>query len=158
LKDLNISNARVRSGELGQHILGIAFYRKDKEKNNGADLSDTKFLFNNETHKGITYTTEGDLPRAEDLNNIFGITGMAFGKIMGFDEELLLRRAGKAEMDKWAKKGKEVPESWRPRQLVIGYNPGGSGAFPILGPPYGDNPDDHEWIKKGIMYYYDTHK
>jgi RHS repeat-associated protein len=145
-KNLNVSNKRVQNGELKQHILGIAFYRKDKETNPPADLADTKFLFSGETG------------RAEDWNNYhFGVVGKAFWL---FDEQTLLKQAGAAEMGKWAEEGKVVPSSWRPIQQVVtetythGDGAGGTKiTVDILLPPYGDNPTDHEWIKKGFKYY-----
>jgi hypothetical protein len=152
-KDLNVNNERVVHKELQQHILGIAFYRKDKETNKEADLPDTRFLFNGETYQGTTYT--GDLPRAEDLNNYhYGVVGKA---VWLFDEQTLLKQAGAAEMGKWAEKGQQVPESWRRMQKVETYHAMESGEIKItvevLQPPYGDNPDDHAWIKKGFKYY-----
>ncbi|PZR28660.1 MAG: hypothetical protein DI535_05855 [Citrobacter freundii] len=88
LQDLNESNERIRSGELKEHILGIAFYRKDTETNPNADLGDTQFSF-------------GDAnARAEDLNNFhFGVTGKATGL---FPEATLLQFAGMAEVLKYA--------------------------------------------------------
>lgn len=126
-----------------QHILGIAFYRKDKAKGIG-DLGETMFSF------------DGNTGRAEDLNNYhFGVVGDAYGV---FSETFMLKTAGAIEMDKWKSEGKEVPASWRPTTVI---------SVPtfikterliwkqetILLAPYGDNPTDHEWIKKGFQYY-----
>lgn len=38
-----------------------------------------------------------------------------------------------------------MPEGWNP----VKQTPRG----PILFPPYGDNPIDHQWIKNGFKYY-----
>jgi hypothetical protein len=126
-----------------QHIIGIAFFRKDKDKGTG-DLPETQFTFN-----GLT-------GRAEDLNNFnFGVVGVSYGL---FSEEFMLRTAGKVEMNKWKEDGKgQVPEAWRPMitTTTIQYDDYGI-AIPEyryeLGPPYGDNPVDHAWIKRGFDY------
>ncbi len=120
-----------------QHLLGIAFYRKDKTNGLG-DLPETYFNFNNS--KG----------RAEDLNNLhFGVVGDAAAL---FSESFMLKQAGAAEMGKWKDEGKEVPASWRP---IITIKPSAMPAtwYQEMGAPYGDNPVDHEWIKKGFQYY-----
>lgn len=155
-KSLNESNKRVRKGELKSHILGIAFYRKDKETNPDANPSeDTRFWFSGEFRKGITYT--GSLPRSEDINNFhFGVVGKACGL---FGERTMLEVAGEIEMKKAAEKNQQVPKEWRP---VVGWKTtrgedGKGGLGSKLGPPYGDNPDDHEWIKRGFKYY-DKHR
>ena len=152
-KSLNESNKRVRKGELKAHIIGIAFYRKDKETNpSGANpKEDTRFLFSGEFRLGITYS--GYNPRAEDINNFhFGVVGKATGL---FGETTMLRIVGEIEMAKAAEKGQQVPKEWRPQ---VGFeftrgDDGKGGIKPKLGPPYGDNPDDHEWIKRGFKYY-----
>jgi hypothetical protein len=120
-----------------QHILGIAFYRKDKTNGLG-DLPETYFNFN------------GSRGRAEDLNNLhFGVVGDAAAL---FTETFMLKQAGAAEMGKWADEGKKVPASWRP---IITIKPTAMPAtwYQEMGAPYGDNPVDHEWIKKGFQYY-----
>ncbi len=121
------------------HLLGIAFYRKDK-KHGG--LSETYFLFN------------GMKGRAEDLNNFhFGVVGKAYG---WFPETFMLKQAGKAEMGKWADEGKTVPEAWTPKLKVYIFQEGPYPTFyqkTVLLPPYGDNPEDHKWIKFGFEYY-----
>ena len=130
------SPANPNSGT-NQHILGIAFYRKDKTNGLG-DLPETYFNFN------------GSRGRAEDLNNLhFGVVGDAAAL---FPETFMLKQAGTTEMDKWADKGKEVPVSWRP---IITIKPTAMPAtwYQEMGAPYGDNPVDHEWIKKGFQYY-----
>ena len=116
------------------HILGIAFSLD----------TDTKFSFGGETY------------RSEDLNNLhFGVVGKATGL---FPETFMLKQAGAAEIGKWKDLGKEVPATWMPRGPVItvpdAHNPGMTHTYP--GPllaPYGDNPIDHEMIKKGFEYY-----
>ena len=122
-----------------QHILGVAFYRKDKSNGLG-DLPETYFNFN------------GIKGRAEDLNNLhFGVVGNAYGL---FSETFMLKQAGSAEMGKWADEGKQVPESWRPIiEVKHKYEFGVWIPDYELGAPYGDNPTDHEWIKKGFKYY-----
>lgn len=94
--------------------------------------------------------------RAEDLNNLhFGVVGSA---IKWFSPEFMLRKAGEAEMGKRKddfKAGKVasplVPANWRPVQgKVITI----FGARDVLGPPYGDNPVDHEWIKQGFQWWW----
>ena len=127
-----------------QHLLGLAFYRKDKANGIG-DLPDTYFNFN------------GSKGRAEDLNNLhFGVVGDAMGL---FTEKFMLQQAGAAEMGKWAAEGKQVPASWRPTIKVTKftyYGPMMGGSYheeEELQAPYGDNPIDHEWIKKGFDYY-----
>ena len=138
-------NSETRS--MKYHILGIAFYRKDKSKGLG-DLPETYFLFRNNPKA-----------RAEDLNNFhFGVVGKSFWM---FSEEFMLKTAGAVEMQKWAedyKYGKRptpyVPESWRPI-IVTGYYPSVMGGGPIyeIGWPYGDNPKDSRWIIRGFNYY-----
>ena len=138
-------NSETRS--MKYHILGIAFYRKDKSKGLG-DLPETYFLFRNNPKA-----------RAEDLNNFhFGVVGKSFWM---FSEEFMLKTAGAVEMQKWAedyKFGKRptpyVPESWRPI-IVTGYYPSVMGGGPIyeIGWPYGDNPKDSRWIIRGFNYY-----
>lgn len=93
-----------------QHILGIAFQRKDKDKGEGGigDLGETRFIFN------------GERGRSEDLNNFhYGVIGTA----IGIDPFVLLYGAGYIEKQKQAtryKKGLEesplVPENWRPEK------------------------------------------
>jgi len=121
------------------HLLGIAFYRKEK-KHGG--LSETYFLFN------------GMKGRAEDLNNFhFGVVGKAFGL---FPETFMLKQAGKAEMEKWADDGMTVPDAWTPKVDIYVSQEGTYPTFyrkTILLPPYGDNPEDHKWIKFGFEYY-----
>jgi YD repeat-containing protein len=166
LKNLNESNDRVKKTPTGpkpdlkEHIIGIAFFRRDPETNkkNADPNFDTRFTFNNETYQGKTY--QGLLPRPEDLNNYhFGIVGKAFGL---FAEEFMLRTAGAIEMEKAAKDPDKrvVPASWRPSHFVeeIRVNPYippyvEKRTSVVLDPPYGDNPDDHEWIKRGFNYY-----
>lgn len=121
------------------HLLGIAFYRKEK-KHGG--LSETYFLFN------------GMKGRAEDINNFhFGVVGKAFGL---FPETFMLKQAGKAEMEKWADDGMTVPDAWTPKVDIYVSQEGTYPTFyrkTILLPPYGDNPEDHKWIKFGFEYY-----
>ena len=146
-KDENVS-------KMPSHILGIAFYRKDKENGTG-DLQETHFIF------------DGSIGRAEDLNNYhFGVVGKAYGL---FYENFMLKIAGGIEMDKWKddyEHGKrpspQVPPSWRPTGTTIIRTIDEFGVPEIhekieLLPPYGDNPIDHDFIKKGFKYY-DTHK
>ena len=135
------SKGNKENENIRYHLLGIAFYRKDKN-NKDADLPETYFSFN------------GMIGRAEDLNNFhFGVVGKAFG---WFPETFMLKQAGKAEMDKWAEEGRTVPAEWTPRIEVIKFR---GGMIPTsytttkLLPPYGDNPIDHEWIKRGFEYY-----
>ncbi len=133
------ANQNQRTRQLSQHIIGLAFYHKDADKQNGGlgDLPETHFLF------------DGKDGRAEDLNNFhFGVVGDSYGL---FTETFMLKTAGGKEMEKWEKDyNSEVPESWRPtREVLIGegfYNE-------ILLPPYGDNPTDYEWINYGFDYY-----
>ncbi len=137
--------------KMPSHILGIAFYRKDKENGVG-DLPETMFTF------------DGNTGRAEDLNNYhFGVVGKAYNV---FSEEFMLRTAGSIEMEKWAedyKAGKrhtpQVPPSWRPIIAVHTYygEHGLKLTHEIMGAPYGDNPTDHDFIKRGFKYY-DAHK
>ena len=126
------------------HLIGIAFYRKDKDNGIG-DLPETYFLFKNM------------VGRAEDLNNFhFGVVGKAFGL---FPETFMLQQAGRVEMGKWAKDGKTVPAEWTPKVEVNKFR---GGVYPTiypstqLLPPYGDNPIDHQWIKRGFTYYKKT--
>ena len=138
--------------KLKSHILGIAFYRKDKEKGTG-DLGETIFTFN------------GVKGRAEDLNNFhFGVVGKALA--FPFTETFMMEMAGDAEMGKWEddyKAGKratpQVPSSWRPI-VITGYYPSPMGGTPIygLGSPYGDNPIDNLWIRRGFKYYNTKYK
>ncbi|MDX2361572.1 MAG: RHS repeat-associated core domain-containing protein [Crocinitomicaceae bacterium] len=125
-KNLNRGNELLNQGGRAPHILGLAFE---------LDHDDTEFSFN------------GEIYRSEDLNNFhFGVTANA----IGFPEETALRRAGIAEMGKWSREGNgEVPESWRPVQTII--TSGGSGSMIMA--PYGDNPIDHEMIKRGMSFY-----
>ena len=123
------------------HLIGVAFHRKDKDKGSG-DLPETYFSF------------QGMVGRAEDLNNLhFGVVGKAFGL---FPEDFMLKQAGKVEMEKWANDGLTVPAEWTPRIEVVKCR---GGMIPTtytttkLLPPYGDNPVDHEWIKRGFDYY-----
>jgi len=128
---------------LAYHILGIAFYRKDRDKGLG-DLGETHFLFSNLTG------------RAEDLNNFnFGVIGKAYSI---FSEKFLMQKAGSIEMEKWADDYKQgiratpkVPESWRP--IVIGGYTIDGLPYYELGSPYGDNPIDNQWIRFGFDYY-----
>ena len=141
------ANKNSETSSMKYHILGIAFYRKDKSKGLG-DLPETYFLFRNNPKA-----------RAEDLNNFhFGVVGKSFWM---FSEEFMLKTAGAVEMQKWAedyKLGKRptpyVPESWRPI-IVTGYYPSVMGGGPIynIGWPYGDNPKDSRWIIRGFNYY-----
>ena len=138
--------------KLKSHILGIAFYRKDKEKGTG-DLGETIFTFN------------GLKGRAEDLNNFhFGVVGKALA--FPFTETFMMKMAGDAEMGKWKddyKAGKratpQVPSSWRPI-VITGYYPSPMGGTPKygLGSPYGDNPIDNLWIRRGFKYYNTKYK
>jgi RHS repeat-associated protein len=70
----------------------------------------------------------------------YGATGRAFGSV-GFPKGTLLREAGKAQIEA----GTSKPE-W-------GGDPGTS--FPPYGgkAPYGDDPVDQDWIKKGMEYH-----
>jgi len=138
------SNENSETQKQPYHILGIAFQRKDTDSKRGAgDLSETLFTFN------------GGTGRAEDLNNFhFGVVGKAYGL---FTEEFMLKTAGGIEMGKWRddyKQGKrpspKVPASWRPIQ---GYHRPPAETEPILGWPYGDNPEDSKWIIRGFRYH-----
>ena len=138
------SNENSETQKQPYHILGIAFQRKDTDSKRGAgDLSETLFTFN------------GGTGRAEDLNNFhFGVVGKAYGL---FTEEFMLKTAGGIEMGKWRddyKQGKrpspQVPASWRPIQ---GYHRPPAETEPILGWPYGDNPEDSKWIIRGFRYH-----
>ncbi|NIG52803.1 RHS repeat domain-containing protein [Chitinophaga sp. Cy-1792] len=139
------------------HILGVAFERKDKDKGIG-DLGETRFEF-------LDYQYKGECPRAEDLNNMhFGFVGDKFN---WFPETFMLKKAGEIEMGKWEddfKAGKKssplVPESWRPVlkvRVAIPNTDGGTFEYYKLLPPYGDNPQDHYWIKMGFKYYHDNY-
>ena len=131
-KNLNESNDRVNDGTYRTHILGVAFFRKDKERNPNADLGDTWFKF------------DGKLGRAEDLNNFhYGVVGKACGL---FPDEMLLRMPGKAEMEKRG----TVPESWTPR--VPNFVPNPIVDMSLMW-PFGDNPIDQIWIIQGMIYY-----
>ncbi|MBN9295451.1 MAG: hypothetical protein J0I41_00500 [Filimonas sp.] len=147
------ANQDANTKKLPYHILGIAFQRKDKDKARGiGDLGETLFSFDG---------FDGKKARAEDVNNFhFGVVGKAN---LWFTEGFMLKQAGAAEMGKWAddyKLGKrptpEVPASWRP-VIGIHYDVGAreraGNSTPELGPPYGDNPIDHWWIKRGFGYY-----
>jgi hypothetical protein len=57
----------------------------------------------------------------------------AAGSAAGFSPDALLRAAG------WAQLG---AGNWSPEFGV-----------PWGGPPYGDDPDDQDWIKRGIEYF-----
>jgi len=78
----------------------------------------------------------------QDFGNFnYGATGLA----LGLGETFLLREAGRAQIAA----GTSKPEWGDP----------GSRANPWGGkPPYGDDPDDQEQIKKGFAYYYAKQK
>jgi len=72
----------------------------------------------------------------EDFGNFnYGATGLA----VGFDERTLLREAGRAQPKRASK-----PEWGYPGSR---WNPWGGK------PPYGDDPNDQEMIKRGFEYY-----
>lgn len=73
----------------------------------------------------------------------------------------MMEMAGNAEMGKWKddyKAGKratpQVPSSWRPI-VITGCYPSSMGGTPKYGlvSPYGDNPIDNLWIRKGYKHY-----
>jgi hypothetical protein len=74
----------------------------------------------------------------ENFGNFnYGATGLA----LGFDETTLLREAGRAQQAAGTSKAEWNDPGWH-------MNPWGGE------PPYGDDPDDQEQIKKGFEYYY----
>lgn len=79
------------------------------------------------------YKTRGD--QYQDFGNFhYG----AVGTSAGIPETVLLRAAGRAHVQKHSPDGKGEPGSI--------FNPWGGT------PPYGDDPRDQEWIKKGVEY------
>ncbi len=133
-KNLNTGNEKLGIDGRKEHILGIAF-SLDK---------DTDFSFEGETY------------RSEDLNNFhFGVVGKATGL---FPAKTMLKQAGAAEIGKWKDLGKEVPASWKPTKTVVRCNRFGCYEVDKLQPPYGDNPIDHEMIKRGFQYYKENRK
>jgi len=79
----------------------------------------------------------------QDFGNFnFGACGKAHG--FGFADRTLLREAGRAQQAAGTSKPGWGEPGWR-------LNPwGGSGS-------YGDDPNDRNWIRRGIEYYHQTH-
>ena len=120
-----------------QHIIGIAFYRKDKDNGSG-DLGETLF-----SYKGFN----GEKGRAEDLNNFhYGVIGESYPM---FNEDILLRAAGLLETIKRVSNNMEIHKEWIPME----FRSFGPIPFISLQYPFGDNPDDSKWIQKGVNYY-----
>ena len=127
LKNLNEDNPEGHP----EHIIGLAHKLQDD-----GVLDFTQFSFDDESF------TPGDLGQHH-----FGVTGKAMGL---FPERFMERQAGVAEMRKAARKGKTVPEEWRPTDTYIS-NRGVEHV--TIGHPYGDNPRDNKFIRKGFDYF-----
>lgn len=88
------------------------------------------------TKDGTTFIFNGNTMEAQDVGNFhYGATGEATGL---FPEWFMLYQAGRAQIDDGTSKAE-----WQ------------KGRFT---PPYGDNPRDQDWIKKGVQYYNDPKK
>ena len=154
-KDLRVfiqENGKLRLvGELGKTIEADSWFA-NLLKDNAATAKDSwnPFGFRNK----VKQFGEWDYKRAEDLNNFhFGVVSKAFGL---FPETFMLKQAGKAEMEKWADDGMTVPDAWTPKVDIYVSQEETYPTFyrkTILLPPYGDNPEDHKWIKFGFEYY-----
>jgi RHS repeat-associated protein len=139
------SNMNKYTKEMPLHLLGVSFYRSDTDNGSG-DLAGTLFIYGN------------DIGRPEDLNNMhFGVIGNAYGL---FTEEFMLKQAGAVERAKWKDEhGRDVPQDWRPVLKVHSRGSGSGSNYDvnytktIIGAPFGDSPMDHNWIKKGFIFY-----
>jgi RHS repeat-associated protein len=88
----------------------------------------------------------GSHPEWEDFGNFnFGYAGAAFG----FTTETLLRAAGRAQQGD----NPTHPCPGDPGTVLFGM-PLSNGPVSHGTPPYGDEPRDQFWIKKGIEYYH----
>ena len=93
------------------------------------------------------FSFQGELYTAPDLGNYhFGATGKAFYL---FSEYTLLSEAGKAQLAA----GTSKPE-WQPYRTQV-HNAGRGEQYieKIPLPPYGDDPQDQDMIKRGFKYY-----
>lgn len=98
-------------------------------------IEQTKFLF------------EGEFYEAQDIgNHHYGVVGKAYGL---FPEGTLLAQAGTVQI----KSGTSNPEWQIYDKRKVQFDDGKSMHVKIMLPPYGDNPRDQYFIKKGFEYY-----
>lgn len=109
------------------------------------DEGDWDIKLNKNTIYGIGYEAGSDFHfknwtmSAEDMGNYhYGATGLATPI---FNKWFLLMMAGKNQLDK----GRSKPE-WQ------------NGWQTPFTPPYGDDPVDQLWIRRGFDYYYNSKK
>lgn len=165
-------------GELGKSIDGnkifknllnknIAYARKHMDprdfknlvRNKGEwDLKNNKntiYGLANSFDKGketkTQFSFQGSNYTAEELGNYhYGATGKAWNFFL-FTEEVLLRRAGSAQIA--AGTSKPEWQVYETSEVSAGHGETRTVKTGVLRPPYGDDPHDQEMIKRGFKYY-----
>ncbi|WP_430408592.1 polymorphic toxin type 44 domain-containing protein [Kordia sp.] len=129
------------------------FTFRNNVKNNGKwDLkNNTETIFGLANDGETQFSFEGELFESQDIgNHHFGAVGKAANL---FSEEFMLERAGVAQVAA----GTSKPE-WQKFKTVktVNYTKTGRPIFgekKVSAPPYGDDPRDQSFIKKGFKYY-----
>lgn len=129
------------------------FTFRNNVKNNGKwDLKNNKETIFGLANDGKTqFSFEGELFESQDIgNHHFGAVGKATNL---FSEEFMLKRAGAAQIAA----GTSKPE-WQKFKTVRTSNFSKTGRHTfgtkkVSLPPYGDDPRDQGFIKKGFKYY-----
>jgi hypothetical protein len=99
---------------------------------------------------GITqFNFQGQVLEAQDIgNHHYGVVGRA----MGIPENILFKKAGEAQINQGTSK-----DEWQVYKTTFvpgSYVQGIPGSYvKELVAPYGDDPRDQGWIKKGFEYY-----
>lgn len=130
---------------------------KNKVTDNGEwDLkNNTKTIFGLAYDGETQFSFQGELMSSEDIgNHHFGAVALAVNLFPS--EKFILKEAGKNQMTK--KGGTASRPEWQPKvtEQTVNFTKTGRpilGTKQVLGPPYGDDPIDQKYIKKGFEYY-----
>lgn len=140
----NLLNANMNEAA-GLSLVGFYNHVKNGGVWDYKNRENTIFGLVNDSKEVTTFLFEGMKMEAQDIgNHHFGVVG----KAAGIGERFLLEQAGVAQI----KAGTSRPE-WQKYRNDTRPIPG--GAMPVRIPlsPYGDDPRDQDFIKKGFAYY-----
>ena len=123
------------------------FKLKKLVRNNGDwDLKNNKNTIWGLGNKKTTFILNGDRMKSEDVgNHHYGVVTKSHVVI---SEQFALEQAGEAQI----KAGTSKPE-WQLYEERTTWAGGYKTTLKIPLPPYGDDPNDQNWIKRGFDYY-----
>ena len=134
------------------------FRFREKVKTDGVwDLKNDKNTIYGLGNDGkTTFSFQGKNMESQDIgNHHFGVVAKAYNF---FDEETILRQAGKYQIESGTSKPEWQIYKEESHTLV---SPTGGIIFTkinVMQPPYGDDPRDQMWIKSGFDYYKEKKK